>query len=156
MTAQLTDLEAQLQILRNMYEQKIPFNRLLGFRVETVKTGFVAVRFDMQDDLIGNWVYGILHGGVISSVLDAASGLMATAGMIQKKINYSIKEISENIARVGTIDLRVDYLRPGRGEYFRATGTIMRAGNKVAVARMELYNQKDLLIAVGTGTYIVG
>jgi acyl-coenzyme A thioesterase PaaI-like protein len=32
----------------------------------------------------------------------------------------------------------------------------MRTGRKVAVTRMELKNQEDLLIAVGTGTYIVG
>ncbi len=156
MTPQTTDLQKQLQILRNMYEQKIPFNRLLGFRVEAVKTGFVSVRFDMQEDLIGNWVYRILHGGVISSVLDATGGLTAAASILEKMQGQSPKEIEQRISRIGTIDLRVDYLRPGRGEYFRATGTIMRAGNKVAVARMELYNQKDLLIAVGTGTYIVG
>ena len=156
MTAQITVLETQMEFLRNMYEQKIPFNRLLGFRVETVKTGFVSVRFDMQEDLIGNWVYGILHGGVISSVLDATGGLTAAASILEKMQDKSAKEIEQRISRIGTIDLRVDYLRPGRGEYFRATGTIMRAGNKVAVTRMELNNHKDLLIAVGTGTYIVG
>jgi acyl-coenzyme A thioesterase PaaI-like protein len=32
----------------------------------------------------------------------------------------------------------------------------MRTGKKVAVTRMELHNDEDLLIAVGTGTYIVG
>jgi len=156
MTAKITTLEKQWQILRDMYEQKIPFNQLLGFRVETVKTGFVSVRFDMQENLIGNWVYRILHGGVISSVLDATGGLTAAASIPEKMQGKAAKAIEQRISRIGTIDLRVDYLRPGRGDYFRATGTIMRAGNKVAVARMELYNHKDLLIAVGTGTYIVG
>jgi uncharacterized protein (TIGR00369 family) len=60
------------------------------------------------------------------------------------------------MSRVGTIDLRVDYLRPGRGDDFLATSEIMRSGNKVAVARMELYNNRDMLIAVGTGTYLIG
>jgi acyl-coenzyme A thioesterase PaaI-like protein len=32
----------------------------------------------------------------------------------------------------------------------------MRSGNKVAVTRMEFFNNKEILIAVGTGTYIVG
>ena len=66
------------------------------------------------------------------------------------------EEIAKRIMKTGTIDLRVDYLRPGRGKFFRATSSIMRAGNRVAVTRMELHNDKDLLIAVGTGTYIVG
>ena len=59
-------------------------------------------------------------------------------------------------SRTGTIDLRVDYLRPGRGEWFAARGRIMRAGRKVAVARMEMNNNAEKLIAVGTGTYMIG
>ena len=58
--------------------------------------------------------------------------------------------------RISTIDMRVDYMRPGKGDHFFSTGTVMRTGRKVAVTRMELRNQDDLLIAVGTGAYIVG
>ena len=50
----------------------------------------------------------------------------------------------------------VDYLRPGLGQWFYATGMVMRFGRKVTVARMELHNDLEKLIAVGTGTYIVG
>jgi len=50
----------------------------------------------------------------------------------------------------------VDYLRPGLGKCFYTTGAIMRNGKKVTVARMELHNDLEKLIAVGTGTYIVG
>jgi uncharacterized protein (TIGR00369 family) len=56
---------------------------------------------------------------------------------------------------LGTIDLRIDYLRPGRGQWFAATGYILRIGNKVAVTRMELHNDDNKLIAVGTGAYTV-
>ena len=69
---------------------------------------------------------------------------------------HSAEEIATRIARIGTIDLRVDYLRPGRGDFFRASSTIMRTGNKVAVTRMEIFNNKEIQIAVGNGTYIVG
>ena len=55
-----------------------------------------------------------------------------------------------------TIDLRVDYLRPGRGERFTATSTLLRAGNKVAVARVELHNEAQVYIASATATYMVG
>jgi acyl-coenzyme A thioesterase PaaI-like protein len=50
----------------------------------------------------------------------------------------------------------VDYLRPGKGTEFLATGVVMRAGRKVAVTRMEMHSDAGVLIAVGTGTYIVG
>jgi uncharacterized protein (TIGR00369 family) len=66
------------------------------------------------------------------------------------------KEVLAMFARVGTIDLRVDYLRPGRGRGFAASGRIMRAGRKVAVVRMEMHNDAQVLVAVGTGTYMIG
>ncbi|MCP4614563.1 MAG: thioesterase family protein, partial [Planctomycetes bacterium] len=53
-------------------------------------------------------------------------------------------------------DMRVDYLRPPKGNEFIGTASILRRGNKVAVTRMELHNDEDKLIAVGTGTYTVG
>ncbi|MGS3376744.1 thioesterase family protein, partial [Klebsiella pneumoniae] len=64
--------------------------------------------------------------------------------------------LKERFSRLGTIDLRVDYLRPGRGNEFIATAHIIRAGSKVTVARMELHNEEGTHIAFGTGTYLVG
>ena len=109
----------------------------------------------MTDSLIGNYVQNSLHGGVISSALDAVGGLTATAGMIQKKIDLPKEELAQIVAKVGTIDLRVDYLRPGKGVSFTSSATIMRIGNKVAVTRMELHSDQNRLIAVGTGTYLI-
>ena len=156
MAAARDRLSVQLEFLRKWYEDQVPFNRLIGLRVETLRTDFVSIRFDMRQELIGNYIHGILHGGVISSVLDATGGLTAAVSILEKMQGRSVEQITDRIARVGTIDLRIDYLRPGRGKFFRAKSTIMRSGNKVAVTRMELFNNKDLLIAVGTGTYIVG
>jgi uncharacterized protein (TIGR00369 family) len=82
--------------------------------------------------------------------------MAATIGVLKRMKDSGIQEIGKQISRIGTIDIRIDYLRPGQGKYFVATASIMRAGNKVAVARMELHNDEDLLIAVGTGTYLVG
>jgi uncharacterized protein (TIGR00369 family) len=67
-----------------------------------------------------------------------------------------MEELGKRMAKIGTIDLRVDYLRPGKGQYFLATGTILRKGSKVAVVRTELCNEGKVLIAAGTGTYLVG
>jgi uncharacterized protein (TIGR00369 family) len=156
MVDQKMDYEEFFQILTEMYEQKIPFNKMLGLRVASLKLEEVKLNFEMKEEFIGNYIQGILHGGVISSVLDATGGITATIGTLQKMAGYSIEEIKKGITKVGTIDLRVDYLRPGRGEYFISTGSIMRVGRKVSVTRMELHNEKNLLLAVGTGTYIVG
>jgi len=82
--------------------------------------------------------------------------MLASVGVLNRMIGSPKDEMAQRLARIGTIDLRIDYLRPGRGKYFHARSNMMRTGRKVAVTRMELHNDQDLLIAVGTGTYIVG
>jgi len=148
-------IKSPLNIVREVYDN-LPFNRLLGLKVEFLEIDRAGFIFSMNNDLIGNTAHGILHGGVISSVLDTTGGLTATASAMERKQDLAKDEIAKWIARVGTIDLRVDYLRPGKGSQFHSIGTVMRTGRKVAVTRMELSNQENILIAVGTGTYIVG
>ena len=156
MTAAPLDLKQRFAFLVRAYEERIPFNRLLGLKVTHLGNEEAATRFDLADDFIGNFAHRTLHGGVISTVLDATGGLTASAGVLTKMGDQPLPAVEERLTQIGTIDLRIDYLRPGRGLHFSARGAIMRTGNKVAVVRMELTNEKDLLIAVGTGTYLVG
>ncbi len=148
--------EKLLQLLKGITEEKIPFNKLIGMKIETLDLDKIGIRFEMSPELVGNFTRGNLHGGVISSVLDVTGGMVAWTGIMKKMEGQSFDEISERFNKIGTIDIRVDYLRPGFGEYFIATGSTLRTGNKVSVTRMELHNDKGILIAVGTGTYVVG
>lgn len=149
-------LENLLGMLADYYETKLPFSKILGLRVDLIEPDHARVAFDMKPELIGNPVHGVLHGGVISSVLDATGGIMASIGVIDRLQSKPPEDIEKGISKVSTIDLRVDYLRPGSGKQFYATGAIMRTGKKVTVVRMELRSDLEKLIAVGTGTYIVG
>ena len=148
--------EKLLQLLKEITEEKIPFNKLIGMKIETLDLDKIGIRFEMRPELVGNFTRGNLHGGVISSVLDVTGGMVAWTGIMKKMEGQSFDEISERFNKIGTIDIRVDYLRPGLGEYFIATGSTLRTGNKVSVTRMELHNDKGILIAIGTGTYVVG
>ena len=148
--------EKLLQLLKEITEEKIPFNKLIGMKIETLDLDKIGIRFEMRPELVGNFTRGNLHGGVISSVLDVTGGMVAWTGIMKKMEGQSFDEISERFNKIGTIDIRVDYLRPGLGEYFIATGSTLRTGTKVSVTRMELHNDKGILIAVGTGTYVVG
>lgn len=149
-------IRALIDMAIKVYEDRIPFNRLLGIQVEALELDHALVRIEMRDDLVGNYVHGILHGGVISAVLDATGGMLTSVGVLNRMVGAPEDEMAKQLYRIGTIDLRVDYLRPGRGEFFYARSNILRTGRKVAVMRMEFHNDQDLLIAVGTGTYIVG
>src|SRR3990172_4636537 len=143
-----------IQQLKHIFEEKIPFNKLLKMQIVSLDHQNAKIRIDMREELVGNYIHGILHGGVISSILDVTGGLTAFTGLIQRMTHLTDEEKLIKLSKYGTVDLRVDYLRPGRGKYFEATGTILRTGNKIAVTRMELYNDENTLIAVGTGTYL--
>ena len=130
--------------------EHVPFNKALGVEVESAEPP--RLRFAMRPELIGNARRGILHGGVISAVLDVTGGytiMLAMAAEPRPGEKFDIPNI-------GTIDLRVDYLRPGRGKHFIATGKIVRLGNRIAVTHMELHNDAGELIATGGAAYVIG
>jgi uncharacterized protein (TIGR00369 family) len=142
----------QLRDLFHRVQEMIPFNRYLGLRAGSIDADGVEIHLDMRDELVGNFHEGILHGGVISASLDVVGGM---AAMVTAMLRESTVE--QGLARLrpaSTVDLRVDYLRPGSGTRFTARGFTIRAGSRVAVARMEMHNELGDLLAVGTGTYI--
>ncbi len=149
-------MDDMLKQLGEIYGNQMPFNRLLGIKIDTLTPTDIKVKIDMREELIGNFKRHILHGGVISSVLDLTGGLIASVELLKQMVGAEPQEIEKRMARVGTIDMRVDYLRAGQGDFFTASGSVLRKGNKVAVIRTELCNNKNSLIAAGTGTYLVG
>jgi acyl-coenzyme A thioesterase PaaI-like protein len=150
--------EVEAKLLASIHEvfaEKIPFNKVLGLDVVSLANESPVLRFAMRPELVGNYMRGNLHGGVISSVIDVCGGLTAFLGLQKKLRDEPVEERLQRFGRIGTIDMRVDYLRPGLGEWFESKGYLLRTGNKVAVTRMELHNDTGELIAIGTGAYTV-
>ncbi|MCL1050829.1 thioesterase family protein [Shewanella abyssi] len=145
-----------LRRVAEVFDKHVPFHNLLGMDIKRYDVDGIEVVVKMKSELIGNIHQQILHGGVTATVLDVVGGLTAFSGLVASRDDWSIEELEKRIQTLGTIDLRIDYLRPGRGEIFTGTGTVIRAGNRVSVSRMELHNEKGDHIAFGTGTYMVG
>lgn len=152
---QLSQQDAR-HLIGDIFVYQMPFNQALGLQLERLETDYAELSFASKTMLVGNHAQHILHGGVIASVLDVAAGLVCVSGALTRQESISEEELRQRLARMGTIDLRVDYLRPGRGERFVATSSLLRAGNKVAVARVELHNQQGDYIATATATYLIG
>jgi uncharacterized protein (TIGR00369 family) len=138
-------------LMRKVMEQHIAFNKHLGLKVESFDLAAPKLRFDMRPELVGNPTRQILHGGVISATLDVAGGFA-----IMLSVAAEMTGIPTSFPNMGTIDLRVDYLRPGRGKHFIATARIVRKGSRIAVTHMELHNDEGKLIATGGAAYVVG
>ncbi|MCL1123581.1 thioesterase family protein [Shewanella surugensis] len=145
-----------LRQLAEVVDQQIPFHNLLDMRVKQYDLKGLEMTVMMRTELVGNIHQNILHGGVTASVLDVVGGFTAFASLIDSRDDWNIDELKSRVKTLSTIDLRIDYLRPGRGEVFTGTGTVIRAGNRVSVCRMELHNERGDHIAFGTGTYMVG
>ncbi|MEN6615132.1 MAG: thioesterase family protein [Syntrophorhabdus sp.] len=152
----ISDNNQFLKTIQEMFSEKIPFNKLLGLKIESMDHEMVRVSCEMRDDLVGHFTRGMVHGGVISSVVDVTGGLVAFMGVAGKMTDTGMEAKFRKFEHVSTIDLRVDFLRPGIGTIFFATAYPLRTGSKVAVTRTEFTNEKQELIAVGTGSYIVG
>lgn len=142
--------------LAEVFSNHVPFHNVIGFEFDQLAVDGCKISFKNKPELVGNFVQKILHGGVTATALDVVGGAMAAVGMMEKYPEADEKELGKKLSRIGTIDIRVDYVRPGRGESFYAKARLLRSGSKVAVVRMELHNEQDTLIALGTGTYIMG
>lgn len=149
-------MEVILDSLKIVYEEQMPFNKYLGLKIDSISTEGVVVRVDMRDELVGNFEKNILHGGVISSILDFTGGAITQLHVIKEMKGATLDKVIKRLSNMGTIDMRIDYIRPGRGAHFLATGHILRLGHNVAVTRTEFVNNESVLIAVGTSTYSVG
>jgi len=142
------------ETIKNKYTHSIPYHELLGLKVSKFDFESAEITLLIKNELLGNVSRGFLHGGVTASVLDSIGGLVAIGDFIANNKEKSSDYLKNSINHMGTIDIRVDYLLPGKGKMFTANGKVIRAGKSVTVCRMEMLNDKNECIALGTGTYL--
>ncbi len=117
-----------LENIRQLVREGIPHVRALGVDVESVEPGRMTVSLDYQDRLVGNPETGVLHGGVITTLLDTVSGLAVHTAL-------------RKFLPIATLDLRIDYLRPATpGERLFAFAHCYRVTRNVAFTRGVAYH----------------
>ena len=141
--------------LVDIFEHKVVFNGVIGLRIVSIAAERVTGRIEMRPELVGHYGYHRLHGGVISAGLDAMAGLAVMAALGARHMDETIAQRLARFGRIGTIDLRVDYLRPGIGDRFDLSAEVMRIGSRVASTRMEFRGADGALLSTGTAAYIV-
>ncbi|MCA9539845.1 MAG: hotdog fold thioesterase [Myxococcales bacterium] len=144
-------IDPALLPIAHFAEKGIPFHVFLEMKVVHLVRGEAAVCIPPKPFLTGDPFRPAVHGGVVSTLLDTAGGVA------------TFTTFSDANDRCSTVDLRVDYLRPGpTGVDLVAFGQILRRGNRVAVTRMELFAgalpeegdpARAKPIAIGHGVY---
>lgn len=128
--------------IERLMEEGIPFNRFLGLRVLEAGPEGARLCLPFRPEFIGDVGRPALHGGVISMLIDTAGGLAALATLSPGD-------------RLSTVDLVVDYLRPGPPADLLAIARVVRRGNRVCLATVEVrrLDGHGGLIAQGRGVY---
>lgn len=141
--------------VKKIFEEMIVFNRLLGLKISAIAPTQVRARIDMRNELVGHYAYNRIHGGVISAGLDSMGGLAVMAAIGARHMDEPPEQRLQRFAKLGTIDLRVDYLRPGIGSHFELRASVLRLGSRVASTRMEFLGPDGQLMSTGAAAYIV-
>jgi acyl-coenzyme A thioesterase PaaI-like protein len=87
-------------------------------------------------------------------VLDVIGSMAVIAALGAKHMDESVAKRLERFARHSTIDLRIDFLRPGIGEKFTIHAEALRVGARVGNARMEFRGADGKLLSTGTAAYL--
>lgn len=87
--------------LAPMFVEGTPHAKFLGIKFVAIDIGRATLSLPYDKKLVGNIDTGILHGGVLTALLDQASGLAAVSSF-------------ETAMPVATLDLRIDYMRAGK------------------------------------------
>lgn len=132
------------ELVRSLMEEHVPFNKHLGLKALTVTRELVELCLPFRSEFVGDPIRGALHGGTLSSLIDTAGGAAAF-------LNVRSSE------RVSTVDLVVDYLRPGPLADVVAQARIVRRGNRVIIANVDVVPREGerYVIAQGRGVYNV-
>ena len=114
------------------------FAELVGTELSSTEEGRAAVSLKAEDRHLNP--SGTVHGGVISTLIDAA---MAEA------LNTMVEEDEQPF----TIQITVNYMKPGKPGTLTSTAQVRKGGERITIVEAEVVQDEDEVIALATGTY---
>ena len=107
--------------------ESLPHNVRLGFRVTEIARGRCAAYIEHQPELVGDPSRGVLHGGVVTTLIDTTAGATVYASF-------------PSSTPVATLDMRIDYLKPTEsGKRLYASAELYRLTRQIAFVHASAY-----------------
>lgn len=121
-----------------------PHAKAIGLSIEPLAAGGLLVSVPWDERLIGDPATGVIHGGVVTTLLDTGCGLAAVMRLAGK-------------AGVATLDLRIDYMRPSKpGLAIRGRCECYRLTRSVAFCRGVAYDEDEAdPVAAAAGAFMI-
>jgi uncharacterized protein (TIGR00369 family) len=147
MSNPMNDLDARIEFMRkNMADMMkvTPWANEMGFKVTRIEKGHVWGVQPFHEHLIGDPETRVIHGGVITTLLDNLCG--AACGATLKEFRF-----------VATLDLRIDYMRPAEsGRDILAEAECYHVTKSVAFCRAWAYHEsREKVIATAQGAFAI-
>jgi uncharacterized protein (TIGR00369 family) len=116
------------------------FHSWIGMELVAASPGRVEVALDAAEHHLN--LQGLLHGGIIATLADTATGLAVRSMVPQGR-------------RHVTVQLDVHYLSPGRPGRVTAVGTTVRVGTSIGYAEADVTDDRGRLLARAMATVAV-
>lgn len=144
----VSDRDERVRVLAKLnrgFARVVPHNQALGLELVELDEARARFRLPWQEKLVGNPKTGVLHGGVITSMMDACCGAAVFMAL-------------DTPIPIATLDLRIDYLRPATPhEEVFASAHCYKVTRNVAFVRSIAYQgSEDDPIAAAAGTFMLG
>jgi uncharacterized protein (TIGR00369 family) len=118
------------------------FRELVGIDLSEAEGGRAVARMRAEDRHLNPG--GTVHGGAVSTLVDVS---MAEA------LNSAVAEEGE---RPVTVEIKVNYMAPGKPGVILSTARVRKGGKRVTVVEAEVVQQEDEeVVALATGTFTV-
>ena len=139
--------EERLDLLRKFNQRFmgwVPHNKALGIELVSLDVGEAVMKLPYDERLVGNPETGVIHGGAITSMMDACCG--AAVFMKQRQP-----------VPIATLALRIDYPQPpAPREPVLARATCYKENRNVAFVRCLAYQQDEQdPLASAAGTFML-
>jgi uncharacterized protein (TIGR00369 family) len=133
------DALAELERITRSFDALVPLNRAMGMELLDTGEGRGRIRLPWDERWLGDPERGLIHGGVITTLLDATCGIAAFMALHKPSL-------------IATLDLRIDHLRPAvRDKELIASAETVRRTRQVLFIR-GIVDQGDPTSPVATAT----
>jgi acyl-CoA thioesterase len=117
-----------------------PLADLLGIRADKFDDGRAVFALTVRRDHMNP--YGVVHGGVVYSLVDTAMG----AALVSRLRDGE---------RCATLEIKINYLAAATGGELRADAAVVERTTRIGVLQARVHGDGERLIALATGTFYI-